>query len=37
LACVGRELVDAETDRIDRVFTRLSHQALAAGVQHDAH
>lgn len=34
LACIGRELVDAETERIDRVFTRLSHQALAGEVQH---
>lgn len=34
LASVGRELVDAETDRIDRVFTRLAHQALSVEVQH---
>ncbi|MGB8414970.1 hypothetical protein [Paraburkholderia sp.] len=34
LASVGRELVEAETERIDRVFTRLAHQALAAEVQH---
>lgn len=37
LASIARELVAAETDRIDHVFTRLSHQALAAEVQHDAH
>jgi len=34
LASVGRELVEAETDRIDRVFTRLAHQALTSEVQH---
>jgi hypothetical protein len=34
LASVGRELVDAETDRVDRVFTRLAHQVIAAEVQH---
>ncbi|MFL9863226.1 hypothetical protein PQR67_03450 [Paraburkholderia fungorum] len=33
LASVGRELADAETDRIDRVFTRLAHQTIAGEVQ----
>ena len=35
LACVGREIADAETDRIDTVFTRLAHHASATGVCHE--
>lgn len=33
LASLGREIVAAETDRIDGVFTRLAHQAIAAEAQ----
>ncbi|MFM0210467.1 hypothetical protein PQQ96_23980 [Paraburkholderia sediminicola] len=33
LAHIARELVDAETDRIDCLFTRLAHQVITAEVQ----
>jgi hypothetical protein len=34
LASIGREIVAAETDRIDRVFTRLAHHVVAAEALH---
>lgn len=34
LACIGREIIDAEIDRVDTVFTHLSHCELSTEVCH---
>jgi len=34
LACIGAEIIDAEIDRVDAVFTHLSHCELSTEVCH---